>query len=102
MWQGGVNVNALISSPMLPAARRNTSWHGLAHSSDWLPTIASIAGMTFPLPEDSEAYLRTDCVSGTCAFTSAPAAAVQVVCGQDTESTCGPLSSQGALRHAQR
>ena len=52
MWQGGVNVNALISSSLLPAARRNTSWHGLAHSSDWLPTVAAIAGLKFPLPED--------------------------------------------------
>lgn len=58
MWQGGVNVNALISSPLLPAARRNTSWHGLAHSSDWLPTVAAIAGLKFPLPEDAAGGMR--------------------------------------------
>jgi arylsulfatase A-like enzyme len=59
-WQGGVNVNALISSPLLPA--RNTTWRGLAHSSDWLPTVASIFGMTFPLPEDGGKQLPLCCV----------------------------------------
>jgi hypothetical protein len=34
-WEGGVRVEALVHSPLLPASRRGIKWSGLAHSSDW-------------------------------------------------------------------
>ncbi len=39
MWEGGFRVMAFVSGGALPAARRGTTWSGVAHSSDWLPTL---------------------------------------------------------------
>lgn len=45
LWEGGVRVEALVHSPLLPAARRGVKWSGLAHSSDWYVTLyEGIAG----------------------------------------------------------
>jgi arylsulfatase A-like enzyme len=44
-FEGGLRTNAFVSSPLLPEARRGASLDGLAHSSDWLPTIHAIAGL---------------------------------------------------------
>lgn len=42
-WQGGVRGVAMISSPLLNAAVRNTSWAGMMHVVDWYPTVAAMA-----------------------------------------------------------
>jgi arylsulfatase A-like enzyme len=42
-WDGGFRVNAFISSPLLPAARRNTSWDGMMHITDIWATFATLA-----------------------------------------------------------
>eukprot|EP00729_Bicosta_minor_P005101 gene5101-8271_t len=34
-WEGGVRVEAFVSSPLIPAARRGTTYNGMVHSSDW-------------------------------------------------------------------
>eukprot|EP00729_Bicosta_minor_P015626 gene15626-30516_t len=40
---------SFVSGPLIPPARRETQWDGLAHSSDWYLTIAEgIAGVTVP------------------------------------------------------
>jgi arylsulfatase A-like enzyme len=45
LWEGGVRVEALVHSPLLPASRRGIKWSGLAHSSDWYVTLyEGIAG----------------------------------------------------------
>jgi len=42
-WDGGFRVNAFISSPLLPAARRNTTWDGMMHITDIWATFATLA-----------------------------------------------------------
>jgi arylsulfatase B len=39
LWEGGVRVEAFVSSPLIPQSRWGTNWDGLAHSSDWYVTI---------------------------------------------------------------
>lgn len=38
LWEGGVRVLGLVCSPGLPPRRRGTSWDGMAHATDWMPT----------------------------------------------------------------
>jgi arylsulfatase B len=40
-WEGGVRGEAFIWSSLIPESLRGTKYHGLAHTSDWLPTIVS-------------------------------------------------------------
>ena len=54
-------MNAFVSSPLLPPARRGKALNGLAHSSDWLPTIHAIAGIHVlppPSPPSSSQELQ--------------------------------------------
>jgi arylsulfatase A-like enzyme len=39
LWEGGVRVHALVRSPFLPEEMRGTSYDGLFHVTDWLPTL---------------------------------------------------------------
>eukprot|EP00730_Choanoeca_flexa_P008226 TRINITY_DN12463_c3_g1_i7.p1 TRINITY_DN12463_c3_g1~~TRINITY_DN12463_c3_g1_i7.p1 ORF type:complete len:543 (+),score=96.31 TRINITY_DN12463_c3_g1_i7:273-1901(+) len=49
IWEGGTHVPGFVSSPLLPQAVQGTSYHGLMHITDWLPTIAQgIAGGRAP------------------------------------------------------
>lgn len=41
---GGVKVDSFIYSPLLPSAVRGSSYDGIMHVSDWLPTILDLAG----------------------------------------------------------
>jgi len=45
IWEGGTRVSGFVSSPLLPAAVRGTISNELFHVTDWLPTIARIAGV---------------------------------------------------------
>lgn len=47
VWEGGVRVNALIRSTLIPKHLRGSKYDGLFHVTDWLPTI-----MTFVNRED--------------------------------------------------
>jgi arylsulfatase B/arylsulfatase I/J len=38
-WEGGMRVHALVRSPSLPNEMRGTSYDGLFHVTDWLPTL---------------------------------------------------------------
>ncbi|KAK7241105.1 sulfuric ester hydrolase [Aureococcus anophagefferens] len=39
LYEGGIHVNAFIHSPLIPKSARGTSYQGLFHVSDWLPTL---------------------------------------------------------------
>eukprot|EP00041_Stephanoeca_diplocostata_P000814 m.17077 g.17077 ORF g.17077 m.17077 type:complete len:629 (+) comp11147_c0_seq1:175-2061(+) len=48
-WDGGVRVVAFVTGSVVPPAQRGSVWTGLAHSSDWYPTIISgIANLSMP------------------------------------------------------
>ena len=44
-WEGGTNVVAFISGPLVPLARRGTHYDGMLHSTDWRTTFAGLAGV---------------------------------------------------------
>lgn len=47
LWEGGVRSRSFVyaaSPSLIPKARRGTTWSGLAHVSDVLPTLAGLAG----------------------------------------------------------
>eukprot|EP00752_Nemacystus_decipiens_P016640 g14880.t1 len=45
-WEGGVKVPAFIySESHIPEGRRGTEYNGLMHVTDWLPTLATAAGL---------------------------------------------------------
>lgn len=47
--EGGVRVISFVAGGALPAAARGTQWDGIAHSSDWYPTLVEgVAGGTIP------------------------------------------------------
>ena len=41
--RGGVSSRAIINSQLLPESRRGTVYEGLAHVTDWLPTLMGLA-----------------------------------------------------------
>ena len=41
--RGGVSSRAIINSPLIPESRRGTVYEGLAHVTDWLPTLMGLA-----------------------------------------------------------
>lgn len=44
-----MRVVGFVSGPALPLSARGTKWTGLAHSSDWVPTLVEgVAGATLP------------------------------------------------------
>lgn len=45
-FQGGVNVPAFIFSPLLSDAAQGSTYTGLFHVTDWLPTLANAAGLS--------------------------------------------------------
>jgi arylsulfatase I/J len=47
LFSGGTKVDAFVYSPLLPAAAVGTSYAGLMHVSDWLPTLLGLAGVSF-------------------------------------------------------
>jgi arylsulfatase A-like enzyme len=48
-YEGGVRVTAFLAGGALPAARRGATWPGLAHASDWYPTLVEgLAGLQIP------------------------------------------------------
>merc|ERR1719174_614435 len=47
-WDGGLRVNAVLSGGLIPTARRNTSWSGMMHVADILPTFVHLAGAPLP------------------------------------------------------
>eukprot|EP01034_Spumella_vulgaris_P027418 gene27418-34131_t len=47
LFEGGTKVDAFVYSPLLPAAAVGTSYAGLMHVSDWLPTLLGLAGVSF-------------------------------------------------------
>ena len=47
VWEGGTKSASFVHSPnpaIVPAERRGTESHTLAHVSDWYPTLIALAG----------------------------------------------------------
>ena len=45
-WDGGLRVEAFLAGGLLPAGSRGSTWRGLAHASDWYPTLVTgVAGV---------------------------------------------------------
>ena len=44
IWEGGTRVPGFVHSPLLPASVRGTINEELYHVTDWLPTLAGLAG----------------------------------------------------------
>jgi arylsulfatase A-like enzyme len=53
-FEGGIRVPAFVwasaASGRLPAAARSTTYHGVMHASDWLPTLLAAAGRVRLIP----------------------------------------------------
>ena len=47
VWEGGVRTRALVTGPLIPKNVRGSSYKGLFHASDWMPTILSVAGIPY-------------------------------------------------------
>jgi len=39
LWRGALSVTALVHSDLVPESARGTSYNGLVHVTDWLPTL---------------------------------------------------------------
>lgn len=59
--EGGVRVIGIITSPSLPISRRNSTWAGMVHATDWMPSYyswaAASAKVTWP-PEPIAGHPR--------------------------------------------
>ena len=51
VYEGGVKVPGFVSGGWLPDAARGSKWRGLAHITDWLPTILKITQSGSPAGE---------------------------------------------------
>ncbi|CAH0380086.1 unnamed protein product [Pelagomonas calceolata] len=47
VWEGGVRTRALVTGPLIPKNVRGSSYEGLFHAADWMPTILSAAGLSY-------------------------------------------------------
>ena len=60
VWEGGVRTRALVTGPLVPINVRGSSYKGLFHASDWMPTILSAAG----IPSSVEGIDLWDAIKG--------------------------------------
>jgi len=45
LWEGGLRIEAIVCSPLIPPSRWGTKWSGISHTADWYRTIVEgIAG----------------------------------------------------------
>ena len=44
IWEGGVRATAFISGPASLIKTPGTTFEGLMHGADWLPTLSEVAG----------------------------------------------------------
>ncbi|KAH8057358.1 sulfuric ester hydrolase [Aureococcus anophagefferens] len=67
LYEGGIHVNAFIHSPLIPKSARGTSYQGLFHVSDWLPTLVTGAMKTEPtmLPADLDGVDQWHAILGS-------------------------------------
>lgn len=56
---GGVKVDAILYSPMLPSERKGIVYHNLMHVSDWFPSFLDIVGIAYETEElDGVSHLQ--------------------------------------------
>jgi len=46
LWEGGYRVPALVRSELIPAVQRGTTYGGMWHVTDWIPTLAGMLNQT--------------------------------------------------------
>ena len=51
LFEGGVRVHSFVSSPLLPEKAVGSTYNGLMHVTDWLPTLLFKAGTSPPAHE---------------------------------------------------
>ncbi len=61
VWEGGVRTRALLSGPLVPKNVRGSSYRGLFHAADWMPTILSAAGLPY---EDGDGIDQWPAIKG--------------------------------------
>eukprot|EP00040_Diaphanoeca_grandis_P004139 m.27212 g.27212 ORF g.27212 m.27212 type:complete len:483 (-) comp15705_c0_seq1:126-1574(-) len=71
-WDGGFRVNALLSGGLIPASRRNSSWDGMMHVADILPTFVGLAGVSIPTTAVDGISGMWDAITGTTMLLSSP------------------------------
>ena len=54
LFEGGVKVDAFISSPLIPYTLYGSSYDDMFHVSDWFPTILTMVGITYKPPTGFE------------------------------------------------
>lgn len=54
LFEGGVHVDAMIYSKLLPSYTKGQNYSNLFHVSDWLPTLAGLANVEYT-PDESHA-----------------------------------------------
>lgn len=50
LYEGGAHVNGMIFGNIVPSSARGSSYPGLMHVSDWLPTMVGLAGFDYLPP----------------------------------------------------
>lgn len=75
-FEGGIRVPAFVTGPMIPKALMGSTFSGLFHVSDWLPTLAfGLRGIPVPLGFDG--------VDQWANILSGRESRVNIVCGMD-------------------
>jgi len=60
-FEGGIRTHAFIHSPLFPKRLQGTTYNGLMHISDWLPTILEgVIGISDPAEEIFQRYRSID------------------------------------------
>jgi hypothetical protein len=93
-----VRLTSFITSPALPEARRNTTWQGLAHVSDWYVKVDGTATVVRHRPSH---HLLCVSLAGTSPFSKALLAVnfrPTLVLARPTGLTSGPV----CCRHVHR
>ena len=47
LYEGGVHVEAFVSSPLLPSKMQGENYDNIFHVSDWFPTMLDFAGISY-------------------------------------------------------
>ena len=47
LYEGGVHVEAFVSSPLLPSKMQGADYDNIFHVSDWFPTMLDFAGISY-------------------------------------------------------
>lgn len=93
LYEGGVRLEALLASPLLPSELQNSTSDVLFHSVDLLPTLLEASSSSIPPPNHIDGISRwltlTDLSLPSVAFS--PPLREEVVLGLDTSKRAGAI-----------